>query len=182
MPKFEKAIHLDAFMLYAQYGVMSQDFLREFESKFGKAESTAYRWAKEGNWKARAKEPIDKAVEELKEEQKINAKEVIIAFLDVAQNSMDAIETKEGYIDGIFGTAFERIPRPEKPKPENALVVDSIDDMERLVNMQVKLINAKQGWIKTVLLLAGKPDSHTEHSGSVNITQAIMNGNYYEES
>lgn len=165
MPKNDQAVYQAAYMLYAEMGGMSPAFVAEFGRKFGKSDRTARRWEKKHGWKERALEPIDEAVEELKEEQKINAKEIIIAFLDVAQNSMDAIETKEGYIDGIFGTAFERIPTPKTPKPENALVVDSIDDMERLVNMQVKLINAKQGWIKTVLLLAGEPDSRIEHSG-----------------
>lgn len=164
MPKTEKAIHLDAFMLYAQMGGMSQEFLSEFEKKIGKSEKTAYRWEKELEWDARAKEPIDEAVEELKEEEKINAKEIIIGFLDLAETSMTGIDTKISYIDAIYGTAFERIPTEKVPKPKNPIVVNSIEDMERLVNMKVKLINAQQAWVKMVLGMAGEPDSRAEHT------------------
>lgn len=182
MPKYEKQVHLDALKLYMEMGGMSREFLAAFGSKFGKSDTTAFRWAREGNWKARAKEPIDEAIEELKEADKLESKELIIGFLEMAQNSLDGIDIEKGYIEAIFGTAFKRIPTKKEPNPENALKVDSITDMERLVNMQVKLINAQQGWVKLGLLLAGEPDSHTEHSGSVNIAQAIMDGTYYKRS
>jgi len=180
MPKVEKAIHLDALKLYMEMGGMSQAFLSEFEKKIGKSEKTAYRWEKELEWDARAKEPIDEAVEELKEAEKINAKEVVVGFLDLARTSLDGIDTKESYIDGIFGTAFDRIPTKDKPNPDNALEVKSIEDMRSLVAMQIQLINAKQAWIKTVLLLVGEPDSRPDVN--VSVSKAIMEGTYYKVS
>ncbi len=180
MPKLETMITLDAFKLYLAMGGMNSEFIGKFKKQFGKSQSTAYDWERDLDWKVRAKEPIDEAVEELKEEEKLNAKEIIIGFLDLAQVSMAGIDTKIGYIDAIYGTAFERIPTEKKPEPENAIVVTSIEDMERLVNMKVKLINAQQAWVKTVLLLAGEPDSRPDVNLSV--SQAIMEGSYYKKS
>ena len=180
MAKLETGITLDAFKLYMEMGGMSSEFIGKFQKEFGKSQSTAYDWERDLDWKQRAKEPVDEAVEELKEEGKLNAKEIIVAFLDVAKNSMDGIEIKEGYIDGVFGTARKRIPIPGNPVPKDAIVVNSIEDMERLVNMHVKLINAKQAWVKTVLLLAGEPDSRADVN--VSVSQAIMEGNYYKKS
>lgn len=180
MPKLETPITLDAFRLYMEMGGMSPDFIGRFRTEFGKSRTTAYDWEKDLDWKERAQEPIDEAIEELKEEERLNAREIIIGFLDLAQTSLDGIDTKIGYIDAIYGTAFKRIPTEKKPEPENAIVVTSIEDMERLVNMKVKLINAQQAWVKTVLLLAGEPDSRPDVN--VSVSQAIMEGSYYKKS
>lgn len=165
MPKIEKAIHLDAFKLYIQFGMMSKDFLREFEKQTGKAGKTAYAWEKDFNWKQRAHEPAAEAIEELKQEEKLNAKELVSGFLDLCKNRMDGSATQKSYIEAIFGTAFERIPSEKNPKPQNALEVKTIQDMESLVRMHSMLERGEQTWVKLGLLLAGEPDSHTRLSG-----------------
>lgn len=180
MPKTEKAIHLDALKLYMQYGMMSKDFLREFEKQTGKSGKTAYAWEKDFDWKRRAREPVEDAIEELKEEDKLNAKELVSGFLALCQSRMDGTATQRGYIDAIFGTAFDRIPSEKNPKPKNALEVKTIQDMESLVRMHSMLERGEQAWVKIGLLLAGEPDSRSETT--LNIAQAIMNGNYYKRS
>ena len=180
MPKVEKAIHLDAFKLYLAMGGMNPEFLQKFAKDFDKSENTAYRWAKSYGWKARAQEPIDEAVEELKQEEKLNAKELVSGFLDLCKNRMDGTATQKSYIEAIFGTAFDRIPSEKNPKPKNALEVKTIQDMESLVRMHSMLEKGEQAWVKLGLLLAGEPDSRAEHN--INIAQAIMDGSYYKES
>jgi len=182
MPKFEKAIHLDAFKLYTEYGAVTKEFLAQFGTKFGKSARTAKRWAEELDWKERAKKPVEEAIQELEAEEKLNAQELISGFLDLCRTRVESIGKKTTYIDAVFSTAFDRIPSKENPEPENSIVVESIEDMERLGNMQVKMVNAEIQLAKLALLLVGEPDSHAEHSGSVNITQAIMDGSYYKES
>ena len=182
MPKLETAITLEAYMMYMEHGGINLDFLGKFQQKFGKGKSTAYGWEKDLHWKERAKQPVQEAVEELEEEEKLDAKELISGILDLCSVRVKDIATKTSYINAVFGTAFKRIPSDDNPEPENPIVVNSIEDMERLSNMQVRMIKAEIDLAKLTLVLVGEPDSHTEHSGSVNITQAIMNGSYYEES
>lgn len=180
MPKYEKAIHLDAFKLYIQFGMMSKEFLREFEKQTGKSGKTAYAWEKDFDWKARAKEPINEAIQELEEEEKLNAKELVAGFLDLCKNRMDGSATHKSYIEAIFGTSFERIPSEKNPKPKNALEVKTLQDMESLVRMHSMIERGEQAWVKIGLLLAGEPDSRSEHT--INLAQAIMDGTYYKES
>ncbi len=180
MPKVEKAIHLDAFKLYMETGGMSQEFLAQFRTKTGKSRRTAYDWEKAYEWKERAREPKAVAIQELETEKKLDAQELIAGFLDLCDTRISDIGIRKGYIDAVFGTAFDRIPTPEKPKPKNPIKVDTIEDMERLVKMQVALMKEEQNWAKLALLLMGEPDSRTETN--VNIAQAIMDGTYYKRS
>lgn len=162
MPKVEKAIHLDAFKLYMEMGGMSPEFLSQFVADFGKNVRTAQRWEKDLDWVKRAKEPIQEAVAALEETEKLDAQELIAGFLDMCKTGFSNIETKASYIDAIFGTAYDRIPNASNPTPENPIVVESIEDMDRLANMDVKLIKAKIELAKLALLLVGEPDSRSE--------------------
>jgi len=166
MPKVEKAIHLDAFKLYMKMGGMSQEFLSQFVVDFGKNVRTAQRWEKDLDWVERAREPIQEAVEELEAEKKLDAQELISGFLDMCETGFNNIEIKTSYVDAVFGTAYKRIPNAKNPKPKNPIVVQSIEDMDRLSNMEVRLIKAKIDLAKLVLLLVGQPDSHTKLSGA----------------
>ena len=180
MPKNEKPVHLNAFKLYMEMGGMSPEFLTAFASKIGKSDSSAFRWAKDFNWKARAKEPKAAAIQELETEKKLDAQELIAGFLTLCDTRITDIGIRKGYIDAIYATAFKQIPTPEKPNPENALRVDTIEDMERLIKMQVALMKEEQNFAKLALLLVGEPDHRTETN--INIAQAAMNGSYYKES
>ena len=180
MPKAKKAIELDVFALYIEMGGMSQEFVAEVGRKFGKSDRTLRRWEKEGSWKEKAREPKAVAIQELETEQKVDAKELIAGFLDLCDKRISDIGIRKGYIDGIYATAFERIPTKKKPNPDNALRVDTIEDMERLTKMQVSLMKEEQNWAKLTLLLVGEPDHRTETT--INIAQAVMDGTYYKES
>ena len=163
MPKVEKAIHLDAFKLYMQYGEVNQEFLSRFGTEFGKSARTAKRWAEELNWKERAKEPIDEAVEDLKESQKLNAEELISGLLDLCRNRMDGLEAQSGYLKAIFGTVFERIVTPDNPKPKKTPIeVESIPDLKELILAQSRLIRDEQGYMRLLLTLVGEPEKIME--------------------
>ena len=165
MPKLETTITLEAYRLYMSSGGMNSEFIGKFKKEFGKSQSTAYDWERDLAWKQRAKEPIDEAIEELKQEEKLNAKELVAGFLDLCKNRMDGSATQKSYIEAIFGTAFDRIPSEKNPKPKNALKVETIQDMESLVRMHSMLEKGEQAWVKLGLVLAGEPDSHTRLSG-----------------
>jgi len=180
MPKAKKTIELDVLKLYMEMGGMSQEFVAEVGRKFGKSGRTLRRWEKEGDWKAKAEEPKATAIQELEAEKKLDAQELIGGFLDLCDTRIADIGTRKGYIDAIYSTAFDRIPNKENPKPENPIVVDTIEDMERLVKMQVSLMKEEQNWAKLALLLVGEPDHRTETN--INIAQAAMDGTYYKES
>lgn len=155
MPKNEKAIHLDAFKLYMQFGMMSKEFLREFEKKTGKAGKTAYSWEKDFDWKERAKKPIIEAVEKLEAEQTINAEGLITGLLDLCQNRMEGLETQAGYLKAIFATSFDRIQAGQ-------LKVESISDLKELVLAQSRLVRDEQAYMRLVLTLVGKPEQILE--------------------
>jgi len=162
MPKVEKAIHLDAFKLYMQYGAITPEFLSAFAKQTGKTEKTAYRWQADLDWKERAKEPISEAVKELEAEQKIDAQELISGFFDLYQNRLESIGVKSSYIDAIFATTFDRIPTPENPNPKDPLQVKTIEDLRWLVKMNADLMKEEQTWAKMALVLVGEPDSRSE--------------------
>lgn len=162
MPKVEKQIHLDAYMLYVAMGGMNPGFLQKFAKDFGKSENTAYRWAQSFGWEQRAQEPIDEAIEELKESDKLNAEELISGLLDLCRNRMDGLETQSGYLKAIFGTVFERIVTPDNPKPKNPIVVNSIGDLKELVLAQSRLIRDEQGYMRLLLTLVGEPEKIME--------------------
>ncbi len=180
MPKVEKAIHLDAFKLYMQFGMMSKEFLRKFEKQTGKAGKTAYSWEKDFNWKERAKEPIDEAIEELKETDKLNAEELISGLLDLCRNRMAGLETQSGYFKAIFGTAFERIVTPDNPNPENPIVVNSIADLRELTLAQSRLIRDEQGYMRLLLTLVGEPEKIMEERMIVQFVGAPKG--FYDDS
>jgi len=180
MPKLETAITLEAYMMYMEHGGINLEFLGKFKEKFGKGQSTAYGWEKDLHWKERAKQPIQEAVEELTEEEKLDAKELISGFLDLCKTRTQNIGSRSTFLEAIFQSSFDRIPTAENPKPENPIVIETLEDMERVTKMQMMMEKSEQAWAKLSLVLVGEPDSHTEHSGSVNIAQAIMDGNYYE--
>ncbi len=151
MPKVEKAIHLDAFMLYVEMGGMSPAFVSAFVRKFGKSEKTCYRWQKDHDWKRRIKEPVDEAVEELQAEEKLNAEELISGFLDLCRTRMSGIELETGYIRAIFATAFEKIKTGK-------LKVDTISDLSELIRAESRLIRDEQNYMRLVMMLIGKPE------------------------
>jgi hypothetical protein len=162
LPKVEKAIHLDAFKLYMEMGGMSPAFLSQFVAKFGKTDRTAQRWEKDLGWRERIKKPVDDAVEDLSKLRELNAEELISGFLDLCRTRVSAIGIRASYIEAIFATAFERIPSPENPHPDNPLEIKSIEDMERIVRMQSLMEKEEQAWAKLSLLLVGEPDSRME--------------------
>jgi len=162
MPKVEKAIHLDAFKLYVAMGGMSPEFLAQFGTEIGKSARTAKRWESELDWQERAKQPAAAAVAELEQAEKLDAQELISGFLDLCEHRLESVGIQKTYIDAIFATAFARIPTPVKPNPENPLAVKTIEDMDKLVNMQVKYMREEQAWTKLALLLVGEPDSRNE--------------------
>ena len=155
MPKVEKAIHQQAFKLYMEMGGMSPAFLTAFASKTGKSDSTAFRWQRERNWKERIKEPVDEAVEELKEADKLNAEELIGGLLDLCRNRMDGLATQAGYITSIFATAFDKIQSGE-------LKVESISDLKELVLAGSRLMRDEQGYMRLLLTLVGEPEKIME--------------------
>ncbi len=180
MPKTEKAIHQKAFAIYTEMGGMSPAFFAQFRTKFGKSRRTAYDWEKAFGWKERAKEPADEAVAELKEEGKLNAKELVSGFLDLCQTRMDGMGAEKSYVGAMFATAFDRIPSEENPEPENPLEIKTLEDMDRLVRMGATISREEREWVKLGLVLAGEPDSRNETTH--NLAQAIMDGNYFKES
>lgn len=141
---------------------MSPRFLTAFGSKTGKSDSTAFRWQRELNWKERIQKPVDDAVEDLGKLRELNAEELISGFLDLCRTRVSAIGIRASYIEAIFATAFERIPSPENPHPDNPLEVKTIEDMERIVRMQSLMEKEEQAWAKLSLLLVGEPDSRME--------------------
>jgi hypothetical protein len=155
MPKVEKAIHLDAFKLYMEMGGMSPAFLGRFRTEFKRSRTTAYDWQKDFDWEARAKKPIDAAVEKLEEQQALDAEELIGGLLDLCRNRMDGLETQLDYIKGIFATAFDRIQSGD-------LKVESISDLKELVLAGSRLIRDEQGYMRLLLTLVGKPEQIME--------------------
>lgn len=155
MPRVEKAIHLEALKLYMEMGGMSQEFLAAFERKIGKSEKTAYRWEKDLNWKRRARVPIEEALEELEESQKLNAEELIGGLLDLCRTRMDGLATQSGYITSIFATAYDKIQSGE-------LKVESISDLKELVLAGSRLIRDEQGYMRLILMLVGNPEQIME--------------------
>ncbi len=162
MPKVEKAIHLDAYKLYMELGGMSPAFLGRFRTEFKKSRTTAYDWEKDLNWKERAKKPIEAAVEELEESQKLNAEELIGGLLDLCRNRMDGLATQANYLEAIFGTAFKRIPSAKIPEPENPIEVTSISDLNELVLAKSRLIKDEQAYMRLLLTMVGSPEQILE--------------------
>lgn len=158
MPKVEKAIHLDAFKLYKQFGMMSKEFLRKFEKQTGKAGKTAYAWEKDFSWKERAKKPINEAIEELEQADKLNAEELISGLLDLCSTRMDGLAAQASHIEAIFATAFDRIPSPANPEPENPIVVNSIADMRELTLARSRMIRDEQAYMRLLLTMVGQPE------------------------
>lgn len=173
MGKLETAITLEAFMMYMEHGGISLDFLGKFQQKFGKGKSTAYGWEKDLDWKERAKQPIQEAVEELTEAQKLNAEEVIIGLLDLCQTRMDGLSTKAGYIDAIFSTAFDKIQAGQ-------LKVETISDLAELIRAQSRLVRDEQAFMRLVLTLVGKPETIMEERMIVEF--AGLPDGFYDDS
>lgn len=164
MPKVEKAIHLEAFKLYMEFGEVNKEFLARFGTEFGKSARTAKRWAKELNWKERAKPPIDEVVEELEEAGKLDAREIILGFLDLVQHRMTEAGERAEYMKAIFATAFDRIPTPDNPEEgiDKPIVITDILDMDRLSRAIQRIMREEQAWIRSTLLLIGEPEAITE--------------------
>lgn len=162
MPKTEKAIHLDAFKLYMEMGGMNSEFLGKFYKTFGRKQSTAYGWEKAFGWKERAKKPIDDAIEELEEAQKLNAEELISGLLDLCRNRMDGLATQASYIEAVFATAFDRIPNAENPNPENPLIVGCVADLKELVLAKSRLVRDEQAYMRLLLTMVGSPEKILE--------------------
>lgn len=157
MPKFEKAVHLDAFRLYMQYGATTPAFLTAFASKFGKSESTAFRWQRDLDWKERAKKPIDEAVEELEAAQKLNAEELISGLLDLCRNRMDGLA---GQAQGIKLIIAEALKKNKKGKP--LLKAGNISEVAELVRAESRLIRDEQAYVRLLLTMVGSPEQILE--------------------
>ncbi len=157
MPKFEKAIHLAAFKLYMEYGATTPEFLSSFEKQTGKSAKTAYRWAQDFNWKERARKPIDEAVQQLEESQKLNAEELISGLLGLAKERMDGLSEQVTEIKSILASAFNK-GKDQKP----LLKARSISELAELVRAESRLIRDEQAYIRLVLTLVGKPEQIME--------------------
>lgn len=158
MAKIEKAIHVDAFKLYMENGGMSEGFLAKFCKETGKSRRTAYDWEKGFGWKTRAQEPIDEAIEELKQTDKLNAEELISGLLDLCRNRMDGLAVQASHIEAIFATVFDRIPSPDNPEPKNPIVVNSIADMKELTLARSRMIRDEQAYMRLLLTMVGQPE------------------------
>lgn len=162
MPKVEKPLHLEAFKLYAEMGGMSQEFLSHFVARFDKSVRTAQRWEKNLDWKRRAAEPINEAIEELQEEGKLRTEELVEGLLDLTRVRMDGIAIKHSQLDAIFATAFERIPTPENPEPDNPIQIENLSQLNELILAGSRLIREEQGYMRIVLALVGEPEQALE--------------------
>lgn len=158
MPKNENANHLKAYQLYMEMGGMSPAFFARFRIEFGKSRRTAYDWEKSFGWKERAKQPLEEALENLQEAGTLDAEELVSGFLDLCRARIEDAGLWSEYFKGIFATAFERIPNPENPEPENPLVVGSIRDMVDLARAQTMLMRTEQAWVRLCLTLVGEPE------------------------
>lgn len=162
MPKVEKAVHLDAYKLYMEMGGRTPAFMSAFVQKFKRNDRTARRWENDFSWKERAKKPIDEAIEELEESQKLDAEELIGGLLDLCRNRMDGLATQASYLEAIFGTAFKRIPSAKIPEPENPIEVTSISDLNELVLAKSRLIKDEQAYMRLLLTMVGSPEQILE--------------------
>lgn len=157
MPKFEKGIHQDAFKLYMKMGGMSPAFLSAFVGEFGKSGRTAERWQKDFDWKRRIKEPIDEAVQELQDADKLNAEELISGLLDLCRNRMDGLKEEAIEIRLILATAFKK-GKDKKP----ILKATSISEVAELVRAKSRLIRDEQAYMRLLLTMVGSPEQILE--------------------
>jgi hypothetical protein len=157
MPKVEKAIHLDAFKLYMKMGGMSPAFIGRFRTEFGKSRTTAFDWQKAFDWKARLKTPIDEAVQELEEADKLNAEELIGGLLDLCRNRMEGLAGQSEEIKAIMAISLERT-KAGKPK----LKATNISEVAELVRAQSRLVRDEQAYMRLLLTLVGEPEKIME--------------------
>lgn len=153
----EKAIHLEAFRLYAEMGGMSPAFLTAFASQLGKSDSTAFRWQKQHGWKERLKKPIDEAVEELEQADKLNAEELIGGLLDLCRNRMDGLAEEAADFKAVIAEAFTKTKAGKY-----RLKAHTISEVTDLVRAQSRLVRDEQAFMRLLLTLVGEPETIME--------------------
>lgn len=160
----ETKAHKDAFN---QYYLMGADrSLRELARLRNVSEKSPKRWSKAFNWQERITlKDIDlsRKIEEKVDDAVVNTKADFRRDIRLSMQPVKAAINSAVIKDKKTGEASLTF------KVENAKDLKAvIDSLEKL--------------IKVDLLVMGEADGRQEVSGSVNITQAIMDGNYYKES
>lgn len=173
--------HGDAFDEY--YAMGSKRSYASLADHLNVTDRTIKRWAKEFNWQERIVQrdyEINRKTEEKTNKAIVNTKADYRAEIGKDLKELDAIGSR---IIKLLADVADKLTPGMNEKGEvipPAIEIKSVEDLNKMVSSLKQYRDIKKDLVKLDMELIG--ESEGLRDVSINIAEAIMDGNYYKES